>query len=391
MIYSTEQHLPYFELSPLQFEELSFWLLEARGHTDVEHWGAAGNEKGCDLVSRDPDGNRWVTQCKRVQSFRKTEALKELQKVLDEPPNPPPKVYFLVGTCPVSRTVIEALKKKLDGAMELKTWDLTKLDKRVREHPDVVKRFFGVGPTTPGVRPSLEETEVGQQRARSPSEETGKNIEAKVTRSPDRCRSGLRESDISQKSVYSITDPIEKTVVSVLKAEVERYRKCGRPMGGLGSLTRKGAFRGVRELDIAANPCEGAVRSDNADALVSAFSQLSSSKERRKFVEALISRIARDTEYSSVGYLIALVLFRIGYLLEGLTKAKSDMVGDRHYGFSDFLRVIDYLLAFEHLLFSDALLDDIERTMEEIEEDLFRIPQRIVAIRAFRLRQNTAP
>jgi len=76
MIHRTEQHLHYFELSPLQFQELCYWLLESRGHTDVDHLGAAGREKGCDLVSRGPDGKRWVTQCMRVQSFGRAEALK---------------------------------------------------------------------------------------------------------------------------------------------------------------------------------------------------------------------------------------------------------------------------------------------------------------------------
>ncbi len=66
---ATEHHLPYFELSPVQFEELCFWLLEARLHTETEHWGAAGAEKGVDLISFAPDGRRWVTQCKRVRSF----------------------------------------------------------------------------------------------------------------------------------------------------------------------------------------------------------------------------------------------------------------------------------------------------------------------------------
>ena len=35
---------------------------------------------------------------------------------------------------------------------------------------------------------------------------------------------------------YKIADPIEKEIVSVLKAELGRYQMCGRSVGGLGSV-----------------------------------------------------------------------------------------------------------------------------------------------------------
>ena len=35
---------------------------------------------------------------------------------------------------------------------------------------------------------------------------------------------------------YELSDPVEKEVVSVLKAELSRYQMCGRRVGGLGSV-----------------------------------------------------------------------------------------------------------------------------------------------------------
>ncbi len=52
-------------LDPRRFEELCFALLKAQGHSEVRHWGAAGAEAGVDILSCGPEGQRWVTQCKR--------------------------------------------------------------------------------------------------------------------------------------------------------------------------------------------------------------------------------------------------------------------------------------------------------------------------------------
>ncbi len=105
MITATEHNLPFSELSPEQFEQLCLALLEAEGHTGVRHWGAAGNEGGCDLVSTGGDRRRWVTQAKRTQGFGPAAALGELRKVLDAPPAPPPEVYLLAATWSVERGV----------------------------------------------------------------------------------------------------------------------------------------------------------------------------------------------------------------------------------------------------------------------------------------------
>ncbi len=139
----TEHHLNYFELSPRQFEELCHWLLEAMGHREVRHWGDAGSEDGCDVVSTAPDGRRWVTQAKRVQRFGKAQAADEVRKVLRKPPTPSPDVYLLAATCPVSRETEEHLVEVIQGEFELKVWGLTSFDKRVREYPLVKARFFG--------------------------------------------------------------------------------------------------------------------------------------------------------------------------------------------------------------------------------------------------------
>ena len=97
-------------LDPARFEALCFALLKATGHTEIHPWGDAGNDGGVDLLSIGPDGRRWVTQCKRVLNLSPSRARPELQKVFDQLPQPPPEVYRLVATCPISRKTEEELQ-----------------------------------------------------------------------------------------------------------------------------------------------------------------------------------------------------------------------------------------------------------------------------------------
>jgi len=199
-------------------------------------------------------------------------------------------------------------------------------------------------------------------------------------------------------ALHSISDPIEKEVASVLKAEVHRYAECGRRVGGLGSVqtTYEGqTMRGIgtewRKADspenqsITPDPESDAIQSDNADALLKLYGRLKVPEEQATFVSSLLKRLSKDTEYAPVGYLILLVAYRINKLHETLLVAKRDLQNDSAYGFSDSLRMLDGLLRFDHPPFTEKDLDEIERFLEGLEEHAFRIPERLVAIRAARL------
>ncbi len=204
-------------------------------------------------------------------------------------------------------------------------------------------------------------------------------------------------------SIHAISDPIERDIVAVLKAEINRYRDCGRQVGGLGSVQvmYKGQpVRGIgtegRQTDspqnqsIILDPEQSLIESDNAAALLNLYQRLrddagGSDEKRSQFVAALLKRLSRNTEYAPVSYLILLVLFRIGRLPDALHTAQSNLQKDSAYGFSDLLRLLDGLLRFEHPSFTLELLDETERFVEDIEEYAFRIQERIAAIRALRL------
>lgn len=201
--------------------------------------------------------------------------------------------------------------------------------------------------------------------------------------------------------IHSISNPIEKDVVAILKAEVNRYKECGRRVGGLGSIqtTIKGkSYKGVgtewREADSPKNQTimedESAVEisSDNAQALMNLYAQLKSDDEREGYSNALVNRLNKQTEYAPVGYLILYVMFQLGRLNDALGKAKNDLQGDSVYGFSDMLKLLDGLLRFRHSAFSPETLDYIELVIHDVDEHTFRITERMAAIRAYRLSRS---
>jgi hypothetical protein len=198
-------------------------------------------------------------------------------------------------------------------------------------------------------------------------------------------------------SIHTISNPIEKQIVAVLKAETNRYKGCGRRVGGLGSIQttiRGRTYSGIgtewREADspknqeIIENEDEVVIASDNAQALMNLYASLNID-EKEEFVQFLLQRMSNKTEYAPVGYLILYLLFLIGRLNDALDKAKSDLQGDDEYGFSDALRFLDGLLRFRHSSFSPEMLEHIEKTVEGLGEHTFRISERTSAIRAYRL------
>ena len=202
---------------------------------------------------------------------------------------------------------------------------------------------------------------------------------------------------------YEIADPIEKEIVSVLKAELGRYQMCGRTVGGLGSvhITYKGrAFTGVGNDSwtpnsplnqvVADDPEAAALNSDNMDALVAFHQRLATDDERAHFLQVMLDRLDAKKGYLSIAYFIVAVLWRIGSLPEALQKARRDLpTGESTvYGLSNVLMLLNGLLKYRHPDFTNNMLDEIERMIHGLEEHPFRIPTKIAAIRANRLRSE---
>lgn len=201
-------------------------------------------------------------------------------------------------------------------------------------------------------------------------------------------------------AISEIKAPVEKKVVGVLQAELNRYKICGRKVGGLGSIEttyRDRSFKGVgashgisessEQQFVATDPENAVIESDNARILTDFFLTLEN-EQKDEFVNALRSRLSKDKPYSDIGYFILLVLFGVGHLSVALETAKRDLQGDATHGFSNLLMLLSGLLRFEHRSFSDEMLDDVERFLKSITEHTFRAEERLAAVRALKLEES---
>ncbi len=198
--------------------------------------------------------------------------------------------------------------------------------------------------------------------------------------------------------VSSISNPVEREVATVLQAELARYEKCGRRVGGLGSIHlaidgREIAGVGTdswnpnspNNQSILANPDACDLRSDNLDALTAFYEGLSAN-EKEQFASALLARMDGKA-YLPMTYFIVCVLWKIGRLKDALEKAKANLPqGEiKVFGLSNALMLLNGLLRYRHPDFTNEMLDDIERFLVGLKEHPSQIPEKLAAIRTARL------
>jgi len=148
-ITGTTHTLPFDKLSPREFERLCLWLVEREGYERAEHLGAAGSERGRDIVAW-REGELWAFQCKRVQRFGPKGALAEIEKVLAlaEDERPAALVFFV--TCDVSANTRRQARTRCAEEMECHFWAGTELDEKAKRHRDIMDEFFHADQTDNG-------------------------------------------------------------------------------------------------------------------------------------------------------------------------------------------------------------------------------------------------
>lgn len=198
--------------------------------------------------------------------------------------------------------------------------------------------------------------------------------------------------------VSSISDPVEREVATVLQAELARYEKCGRRVGGLGSVHFAISGREITGVgtdswkpdspnnqSISTNPDVCDLLSDNLDALMAFYEGLSAG-QKEQFASSLLARIDGKA-YLPVTYFIVCALWKIGRLRDALEKAKANLPqGEiKVFGLSNALMLLNGLLRYRHPDFTNEMLDDIERFLVGLKEHPFQIPEKLAAIRTARL------
>jgi hypothetical protein len=107
---STNKELPFGDLSPLEFERLSLWLIDREGYLRFQHLGEAGGEQGRDLTAyrQTLDGEElWYFQCKRQKKVSAAALKREVDKynglAASDPSKRPTGVVFVISAGVSSR------------------------------------------------------------------------------------------------------------------------------------------------------------------------------------------------------------------------------------------------------------------------------------------------
>ncbi|MCS6843904.1 MAG: restriction endonuclease [Caldilineales bacterium] len=146
VITATTHVLPFDRLSWEDFERLGMALLLREGFSGLQHYGAAGGERGRDIVAQ-RNGNLWYVQCKRVKKLSPQALLSELEKLHSlaqaDPRLAPQGVLFMVASDVSAQARDRVMARCAELGVACEIWGETDLDVRVKRYPDIVAEFFG--------------------------------------------------------------------------------------------------------------------------------------------------------------------------------------------------------------------------------------------------------
>ncbi|MHA1844113.1 MAG: restriction endonuclease [Promethearchaeota archaeon] len=139
------KELPFFTLSPREFERLIFWIFKSDNNwTDVQWRGAAGREKGKDILAkRKESGRNWIIQAKRERNFSRKDLNKEYIKVKDEIKEYNAEGYIVCTAKNASddlRKAGEELQKKNNHIVKI--WDSEDLSFIIKNSNSLLHEFF---------------------------------------------------------------------------------------------------------------------------------------------------------------------------------------------------------------------------------------------------------
>jgi tetratricopeptide (TPR) repeat protein len=148
--------LPFEELSPLQFERLTLWLVERESYLRPQHLGEAGSEQGRDLTAykRTAGGEElWFFQCKRHKKISAAALKREVDKynglAATDPSQRPAGVVFVTSAAISSRIREEVHAYCNSHGYACEFWARSELDLRVKKYPEIVAEFFNASVVAP--------------------------------------------------------------------------------------------------------------------------------------------------------------------------------------------------------------------------------------------------
>jgi hypothetical protein len=150
---------PWLNLTPQEFEEFCYSILERNGFKNLQWYGKGGGDKGRDIICTKSEAplpglekpRRWVVQCKHYAKAKVTKAL--MQEWLAACREHRPDRVLLI----VSQSLTAGLKDWLESirpeyTFEIHTWQELDLQWQYHRHGAQLRRRF---PQLPKVRKPL--------------------------------------------------------------------------------------------------------------------------------------------------------------------------------------------------------------------------------------------
>ncbi len=180
------------------------------------------------------------------------------------------------------------------------------------------------------------------------------------------------------------TNELHKKINIVLDEEVRSYSANGRRRGGLGSMNI-----GLQSMPNNGWTTEGEIPqllfpesnvnvivSSNASLLVKLYSSLDK-EEKENFVNYLSSHLRKVGPYTSIGYFIFFVLYRVGEIIKPLKFARLALSGDTLHGYSNLLGILSMIISREYLSIDPKIYEDIKLILLGDTESDFQLKQKI--------------
>lgn len=153
---STNKVLPFGDLSPLEFERLSLWLVDREGYLRLQHLGEAGGEQGRDLTAyKQTQGGEelWYFQCKRQKNISAAALKREVDKynglAAADPSKKPVGIIFVTSSGVSSWVRDEVSTYSASHGYACEFWARSELDLRVKKYPEIVAEFFNAPKAAP--------------------------------------------------------------------------------------------------------------------------------------------------------------------------------------------------------------------------------------------------
>jgi hypothetical protein len=182
---------------------------------------------------------------------------------------------------------------------------------------------------------------------------------------------------------------------AILEEERRSYAARGRRVGKLGSLNV-----GIQSEPNSGWTQEGHVpellwekgrgtrlSSKNLDRLLGVHAGLNR-KGKRNLENYLFAQLSKESPFADVGYFVFLVLHRMGRTIDALQTARTNLAGDKVFGYSNVLATLSALVSHEHSDISEAVLVSVPDILSGDEEHDFRLRQKVNIARLERLRDD---